>query len=412
MPGPRPIRLFQRLLIADRGETAARIARTCDALGITPVFAVSEADRGAPYVRGRATVCVGPADPWRSYRDAKAVLQAAKQTRCQALHPGCGVLARSPAFAALCVTHGVTFVGPPAHVIARAMSRAPDHRAMAQAGPRALASGAPRDALAPSLRRVHVQILADRYGEVIHLGERDCTMRRGGEKLIEESPAPTLSETQRRRLWMAAVNAARTSGLVGAGTVELVVGRSGSFRVDGIAPHLQVEHGVTEMLTGLDLVREQILVAAGHGLRLAQGDLSLQGHAIACSVHAEDPSEEINGSHAAIERWQAPDTSDGNLRVDTHVERGYRLPSQYDSLLCKLIARGLTREVARDRMLVGLEELVCRGVPTTVPLHAAVLASGQWLRDDYDTTTIPSWPPPIGALRHGTRTAATYRRTA
>jgi acetyl-CoA carboxylase biotin carboxylase subunit len=448
---------FHRLFIANRGEVAARVARTCDRLGITPVFAISEADREAPYTRGRETILIGPARAALSYLDPLKLVDAAVSARCSALHPGWGFLAESPLLASLCRQHGVTFIGPPPDVMQLMGKKTPARRAMAAAGlplipgslgvladvdearavadkvgypvllkadaggggrgmrvarsaadlPSAFAEASAEataafgdgrlylERLIEGGRHVEIQILADRHGHAVHLGERDCTVQRNHQKLIEESPAPFLDPAERGRALAAAVEAARRIGYVGAGTIELLLDPGGTLRFMEMNTRLQVEHPVSEMRSGVDIVAEQIQIAAGHRLRLRQEEILLEGHAIECRINAEDPFADFRPAPGRITRWQAPPTSP-DLRVDTHVDSGYQVPPHYDSLLCKLIARGSDRAAAIDRMLAALDALVCEGVPTTVPMHQAILQSAALREGRYDTRTIPGWPPGRG----------------
>jgi acetyl-CoA carboxylase biotin carboxylase subunit len=244
-------------------------------------------------------------------------------------------------------------------------------------------------------RHVEIQILADRYGHAVHLGERDCTVQRNHQKLIEESPAPFLDPAERDRALAAAVAAVRRIGYVGAGTIELLLDPDGTLRFMEMNTRLQVEHPVSEMRSGIDIVAEQIKIAAGHPLRLRQEEIRLQGHAIECRINAEDPFAGFRPAPGRIARWQAPAPST-DLRIDTHVATGYQVPPHYDSLLCKVIARGPDREAAIARMLAALDELVCEGVPTTIPMHQAILKSAALREGRYDTRTIPGWPPIAG----------------
>lgn len=447
-------RLFHRLFIANRGEVAARVARTCDALGITPVFGVSQADKDAPYARDREVVVLGPARSAHSYLDPVRVVQAAKQSRCTGVHPGWGFLAENPLFASLCHIHGLTFIGPPAHVMRLMGKKIPAKRAMAAAGLtlidgsegvladvaqarevadrigypvllKAQSGGGGRgmriaraaheleaayqeaanearaafadprlymEKLVEGGRHIEIQILADKYGNAVHLGERDCTVQRNHQKLIEESPAPGLDPAERDRTCAAAVRAAASIGYVGAGTMEFLLDNAGILRFMEMNTRLQVEHCVTEMRAGIDLVREQILVAAGHPLSMTQDDIALSGHAIECRINAEDPSNEFRPAPGVITRFEPPMSRDGAVRVDTHVATGYEVPPFYDSLLCKLIAHGPDRDSARERMLTALGELICEGLPTTVPMHIAILNSPAFRDNDYDTGAIPGWP--------------------
>jgi acetyl-CoA carboxylase biotin carboxylase subunit len=456
MKEPGPVG-FRRLFVANRGEVAARVARTCDVLGVTPVFGVSEADADAPYTRGRETVLLGPGRASESYLDPLRLVQAARQSRCTALHPGWGFLSENPLFAALCESHGITFVGPPAHVMRLMGKKTPAKEAMRRAGLSLIpgsdgvlasadqaqevadrvgypvllkaesggggrgmriarsasevraafeeataearaAFGDPRvylERLVEGGRHVEIQIMADRYGNVVHVGERDCTVQRNHQKLIEESPSPVLDSVERERTLEAAVRAARAIGYVGAGTMEFLLDATGTLRFMEMNTRLQVEHCVSEMRSGLDLVRLQLEVAAGHRLSITQDDVPLRGHAIECRINAEDPSEGFRPTPGVITAWEPPSTADGAVRVDTHVEPGYRVPPHYDSLLCKVIAYGENREAARARMIDALTELRCEGVATTRPMHLAILQSEAFRTNRYDTRAIPGWPPTL-----------------
>ncbi|MEZ4399544.1 MAG: biotin carboxylase N-terminal domain-containing protein [Kofleriaceae bacterium] len=451
---------FHRILIANRGEVAVRIARTCDRLGITPVFAVSEADRAAPYTRDREVVVLGPARSAASYLDARRVVQAAVQSRCTALHPGWGFLSENPLLATLCEQHGVTFIGPPAHVMALMGGKSPAKRAMRAAGLAVipgsdgpLASAAAARACADQVgypvllkaesggggrgmriargpaeveaaftdaqgeargafgddrvflerlieggRHVELQVFADRYGHAIHLGERDCTVQRNHQKLIEESPSPVVPEALRQATLATAVAATAAIGYVGAGTIEMLLeeGLTGTptLRFMEMNTRLQVEHTVSEERTGLDLVELQIKTAAGHRLAVTQDEVRLDGHVIECRINAEDPDDNFRPAPGTITAWQLPDPQGGAVRVDTHVEAGYVVPPHYDSLLCKVIAKGADRADAIARMQRALAELVCVGVPTTAGLHQRILGSAAFRDHRYDTRTIPGLAHP------------------
>jgi acetyl-CoA carboxylase biotin carboxylase subunit len=449
-----PPRFFHRLFIANRGEVAVRVARACDQLGITPVFGVSEADRDAPWVHNRESICLGPARATFSYLDPARVVQAARNTGCTALHPGWGFLSENPLLASLCEQHGVTFIGPPAHVMHMMGRKIPAKRAMSAAGLHVIpgSDGVLRDAddavdvarriglpvllkansggggrgmriareldqvatafadaqaearaafgdervymerLLEGGRHVEIQIIADKHGNVCHLGERDCTVQRNHQKLIEESPSPVLDADERARTLTAATNAARSIGYVGAGTMEFLLDMSsgsGVLRFMEMNTRLQVEHCVSEIRSGKDLVHEQIKVAAGARLSFAQADVELVGHAIECRINAEDPDAGFRPAPGLITKWEMP-RGDG-IRVDTHVVPGYVVPPHYDSLLCKVITHAPTRDEAADRMIAALGELVCEGVPTTASMHRQILASADFRNNRYDTSSIPGF---------------------
>ena len=452
MLGCAPVKRFRRLFIANRGEVAARIARTCDALGIVPVFGVSEADREAPYTRGRESVVLGPSRASESYLAAERIVQAAVQTACSAIHPGWGFLAENPLFASLCEAHGVSFIGPPPAVMQKLGRKTPAKAAMAAAGLKLIpgsdgvlrdvdqakevaeATGFPvllkaesggggrgmrvvrepggvqeayESAQAESLaafgdgrlyleklieggRHIEIQLLADEYGNVVHLGERDCSVQRKHQKLIEESPALVLSDEERAHTLAAAVRATAAIGYVGAGTMEFLLDDGGELRFMEMNARLQVEHPVTEMRTGIDLVEAQIRVAAGEPLWFSQDEVSFRGHAIECRINAEDPSNGFAPSPGVLESWSVGE-GDGNVRVDTHVEPGYEVPPHYDSLVCKVIAWGEDRDAACERLTQALQGMRCDGISTTIPMHVAVLSSKEFRANDYDTRAVPGW---------------------
>jgi acetyl-CoA carboxylase biotin carboxylase subunit len=444
--------LFHRILIANRGEVAVRVARACDQLGIAAVFAASEADRDAPYLRGREVVVLGPGRAAHSYLDVERVVQAAVQARCSALHPGWGFLSENPLLATLCAQHGVTFIGPPPQVtalmgsktrakaamraagldvipgsdgvlasvdqarevaarigfpvlfkaenggggrgmrIARSAAEVDTACAEAQAEARA-AFGGDRvylEKLIEGGRHVEIQIFADRHGHAVHLGERDCTVQRNHQKLIEESPSPAIGPDLRAATCAAAARAAAAVGYVGAGTMELLLD-GGVLRFMEMNCRLQVEHTVSEVRSGKDLVIAQIEVAAGRPLAWRQADLALTGHAIECRINAEDPARGFAPAPGTITAWQPP-TGDG-LRVDTHVTAGYVVPPFYDSLLAKLIVSAADRPAAIDKMIAALSAFEVAGVATTIPMHLAILRSPAFRDGRYDTRSIPGWPP-------------------
>lgn len=448
-----PVKRFRRLFIANRGEVAARVARTCDAMGITPVFGVSDADRDAPYLRGRESIVLGPARSSESYLARERIVQAAVQAQCSALHPGWGFLAEDPLFASLCEAHGVTFIGPPSAVMAKLGRKTPAKAAMAAAGLKlipgsdgvlldvqqaqemAAETGFPillkaesggggrgmrivrkaadlkeayDSAQSESLacfaddrlyleklieggRHIEIQLLADKYGNVVHLGERDCSVQRKHQKLIEESPALVLSAAERENTLAAAVRAARAIGYVGAGTMEFLLDEGGELRFMEMNARLQVEHPVSEMRTGVDLVEAQIRIAGGEPLSFSQEDIEFRGHAIECRINAEDPSNGFAPSPGVIERWKVAVTGDEQVRVDTHVESGYEVPPHYDSLICKVIAWGADRDAACDRLSEALKSIRCDGISTTIPMHLAVLSSEEFRENRYDTRAVPGW---------------------
>ncbi|MBT8495706.1 MAG: acetyl-CoA carboxylase biotin carboxylase subunit, partial [Deltaproteobacteria bacterium] len=239
-------------------------------------------------------------------------------------------------------------------------------------------------------RHVEIQVMADRYGHAIHIGERDCTVQRNHQKLIEESPSPSLTDEMREQTCIAAAAAAARIGYVGAGTFEFLLDEGGVLRFMEMNTRLQVEHTVSEIRSGLDLVAMQIRVAAGQPLGVKQSEVELDGHAIELRINAEDPSDGFRPSPGTISTWQPPEVSPG-VRVDTHVETGYTVPPHYDSLLCKLIVKAGNRDQAIAATLEALEGFEVRGVETTIPMHQSILASADFKTSNYDTRTIPGW---------------------
>ncbi len=427
--------MFHKLLIANRGEIALRVIRTCRELGIRTVIAHSTADAHSLPVRmADESICVGPDDARGSYLNIAGIISAAVVTDSEAIHPGYGFLAENPAFAEICRACGLTFVGPSpeairlmgdkaqARVIAKQAgvpvvpgSEAPlkDEgeagevaeaagfpvifkaaaggggrgmrivRSRAEAGPAFAACQAEAGAAFGSseiycekyieeARHVEVQVLGDKNGIRVHLGERDCSVQRRHQKLIEESPAPALPAEVRSGLHKAALAAAAAVNYVNAGTVEFLVdARTGGFYFIEMNTRIQVEHPVTEMVTGFDLVREQIRVAAGEPLGMRQDDIRLVGHALECRVNAEDPVT-FTPSAGRVTAWIPP--GGPGVRVDSHLMAPYAVPPFYDSLLAKIIVHGADRAEAIARMRRALTETVVEGVKTTIPFHLKALA--------------------------------------
>ena len=436
---------IRRILIANRGEIAARIIRTCRELSIETVLAVSEADRDSVPARlADRTVCIGPPRPADSYLKAEAIVHAALGTRADAIHPGYGFLSERPALARMCEAEGIVFIGPTARQIeavgdklrARSVAEAAGvpvvpggavasvDEAVAMArriGPpllvKAVGGGGGRgmkrvdrledlpaaielaaaeagaafgdarlylEQYIASGRHVEVQILGDGEGRVIHLGERDCSVQRRYQKLLEETPAPGLSASLRRALHEAAVRFAEQLSYRGAGTVEFLVDRKrNAFYFLEMNARIQVEHPVTEAVTGIDLVAEQIAVAGGKGLRLRQSEVRLQGCAIECRVNAEDPANEFLPSPGLVQEVSWP--SGAGIRVDTHIAAGSRVPPFYDSLMAKIIAHAPDRASALLRLEDAIASTRLTGVATNLPFHAAVLADPEFREGGVDT---------------------------
>jgi acetyl-CoA carboxylase, biotin carboxylase subunit len=438
--------MFRKVLIANRGEIALRILRACRTLGIESVVAYSEADRDSlPAQLADEAICIGPPDAKRSYLSAPAMISAALVTGCDAVHPGYGFLSEDEGFAEVVRAHELTFIGPPSSVLERFASKEATRRLLAAHGlptipgsngilrddahaldegerigypllikPAAGGGGkgmrmvrTPRE-LEASLavcrsearaafgddslylerwldenRHVEVQVAVDRYGQGVHLGERDCSTQRRHQKIIEEGPTPALSPEARAELCNRAVRAVVEAGYENVGTLEFLVDAQGSFYFIEINCRIQVEHPVTEMLTGIDLVATQIRIAAGEPLGFSQADVETRGHAIEFRINAEDPEREFRPSAGVVERYLPP--GGPGVRMDSHLYAGYEIPPYYDSLLGKLIVWGPTREAAIARSRVALDDLLLEGVITNVAIHRALLASDTFLEGKMTT---------------------------
>jgi acetyl-CoA carboxylase biotin carboxylase subunit len=423
-----------KLLIANRGEIALRIIRTCREMGISTVAVYSTVDRNALHVQlADEAVCVGDPPSGRSYLNIPNIIAAATSRGADAIHPGYGFLAENDRFAEICSAHGLIFVGPSPESIRSMGDKSTAKATMQRVGVptipgsegllasvdeaarlagsmgypvmiKATAGGGGRgmrlvgsaDELEnlfkaaqgeaeaafgnPGLymekfitrpRHVEVQILADRFGNVVHLGERDCSIQRRHQKLLEEAPSPGLDPETRRRMGEAAVAAAKTIGYEGAGTVEFLLDASGEFYFMEMNTRIQVEHPVTEVVTGVDLIAQQLKIAAGETLELKQDNIKLHGHAIECRINAEDPRHSFRPSPGTISGWLPP--GGPGIRIDSHVYTGYDIPPFYDSLIGKLIVWAEDRPAALLRLRRALSECAVIGVPTTIDFHLALL---------------------------------------
>ncbi|MEX2582642.1 MAG: acetyl-CoA carboxylase biotin carboxylase subunit [Gemmatimonadota bacterium] len=437
--------MFRKVLIANRGEIALRVIRACRELGIRTVAVYSEADRESLHVRfADEDVCIGPALARESYLNIPRIISAAEITGADAIHPGYGFLAENAEFSEICVRSEITFIGPTPQQIRLMGDKAAARRTMREVGvpivPGTDAIGsaeaardAARDIGYPVLikaaaggggkgmrvakeeaeferqfamarneagaafgddsvyvekylgrpRHIEFQILGDQHGRVIHLGERDCSVQRRHQKLIEEAPSPALTPELRERMGDAAVRGSEAIDYVGAGTVEFLLDDDGSFYFMEMNTRIQVEHPVTEMTTGYDLIKEQIRAAAGLELSIAEGPIQLRGHAIECRINAENPARDFAPSPGTISSFHPP--GGPGIRLDTHVYAGYRVPPFYDSLLAKLIAHGSDREEALARMRNALSTFVLEGVHTTIPFLLTVLDHPDFIAGEIDT---------------------------
>ena len=438
--------MLKRVLIANRGEIALRVIRACRELDIETVGVYSTADESALHAQiATRSLCVGPARAADSYLNQDAILSAALATGCDAIHPGYGFLSENPDFADRCVEAGLKYIGPSGDVIRKMGSKAAARTLAQQAGVpvvpgsdgplrdveqakklaaqvgypvllKASAGGGGRgmrqvdgpeglesafhaaqaeaiacfgdgemylEKLVLSPRHIEFQIMADSQGHVVHLGERDCSIQRRRQKLIEESPSRALTPQLREEMGRAAVAAAKAAGYVGAGTVEFVLSPQGQFYFIEMNTRIQVEHPVTELVTGLDLVREQIRVSAGLPLSVTQEEVLFRGHAIECRINAEDPAKGFQPCPGRIDFLHLP--GGYGVRVDTGLYTGYELPPYYDSLMAKLIVYAPTRLEAIRRMRRALEELVIEGPATNTDLLHQILHHPDFVRGNYST---------------------------
>jgi acetyl-CoA carboxylase biotin carboxylase subunit len=432
--------MFTKVLVANRGEIAVRILRACHELGIRAVVAYSEADRDSLAVRlADEAICIGPPQSAKSYLNTPNVIEAALITGCQAIHPGYGFLSEDPYVAEICERCGLTFVGPRQDVIERMSDKALARALMADAGlpvlpgsegpipsvesaleaaaaigypvllkpvyggggrgmrlahgaleltaayPLAIAEAEAAfgrgelylEKYIPHARHIEVQVLGDNYGHVIHAGERECSVQRRHQKVIEEAPAPNLPPDVRSRLTGDAAAGARGLGYTSAGTLEFLLDEQGRYYFIEMNTRIQVEHPVTEMITGLDLVKWQFRIAAGEALTVAQAEVAPLGHAIECRVNAEDAALGFRPQAGAVARYLPP--GGPGVRVDSHLFPGYHIPPYYDSLLAKVIAHGNDRGEAIQRMRRALAEMAIEGIPTTIPLHQRVLETPEFI---------------------------------
>jgi len=431
--------VFSKILIANRGEIAVRIIRACHELDVRAVAVYSQADSESLHVRlADEAVCIGPPPAKQSYLKPDRILSAASITGAEAIHPGYGFLAENAQFADVCERSGVRFIGPPAASI-RAMGDKSNARRAAAAHGVAIVPGSPHpvrdledakrlardlgyplmvkasaggggkgirvvqaaDALEsqlataaaeaasafgdpavylerylPDPRHVEIQVLLDGEGRGVHLGERDCSIQRRHQKLVEESPSPALTETMRTAMGEAALRVARAAGYRNAGTVEFLLDATGHYYFMEMNTRIQVEHPVTEMVTGLDLVKAQIRIAAGEPLGLSQEDVRLNGHSLECRINAEDPERFLPcpGRVSALHLPGGP-----GVRVDSHAYAGYTIPPQYDSLLANLIVHGSDRQEAILRMRRALGEMAVEGIRTTIPFHQKLLSHPEFV---------------------------------
>jgi acetyl-CoA carboxylase biotin carboxylase subunit len=441
--------MFNKIMIANRGEIAVRILRACRDLGVPAVVAFSEADRDTLAVKmADEAICIGPAEARKSYLNQPAVVSAAIIAGCDAIHPGYGFLSEDAGFAEVCAAHDLHFIGPRADVLEKFGSKYAVRRMLAATGlptvpgstgilsdlrdalDQASAAGYPV-LLKPSAggggrgmrlvrspremetslplarseaqasfgddsvyfekwieesRHVEVQVLIDQHGNGIHLGERDCSIQRRHQKIIEETPSPAMNDEARNRLRDLAIRSVLAAGYESAGTLEFLLDGEGNFFFIEINCRIQVEHPITEMVTGIDLITEQIRLASGEKLALSQEQIQLRGHAIEFRINAEDPGDNFAPQTGTVEELQLP--GGPGVRVDTHLYAGYEVPPYYDSLLAKLVVWGETREIALARSRRALAEFQVGGIKTNLPFHRGIIDNSAFLEGAVSTNLL------------------------
>lgn len=439
--------MIKKILIANRGEIALRIIRTAKEMGIKTVAVYSDADKDSLHVKfADEAVCIGGALGKDSYLNIPRIISAAAITNSDAIHPGYGFLAENADFAEICIDSKLTFIGPLPEMITAMGNKSFAKDTMIAAGVpvvpgstgvvktveeaievakvtgvplmiKASAGGGGKgmrivrdmedveknymqakleaenafgnddvyiEKFVENPRHVEIQVLGDKHGNVIHLGERDCSVQRRHQKLIEESPSPFINEEIRKKMGEAAIKAAKAVNYIGAGTIEFLVDKNKDFYFMEMNTRIQVEHCVTEEITGIDLIREQIRVANGEELNL--GEIKFEGHAMECRINAEDYEHNFRPSPGLITALNQP--GGFGVRVDTHCYNGYRIPPYYDSMIGKLIVKGKTREEAIKKMSRALEEFIIEGIKTTIPFHMIIMKNEDFINNNYDTSFI------------------------
>ena len=441
--------MFRKILVANRGEIAIRVVRACKELGVSTVAVYSEADIESLHTRyADECYCIGSAEPTKSYLNIERILEVARESGCEAVHPGYGFLSQIPAFAVACEEAGLEFIGPPSSVLLKMGNKVEARRTAAdlkvpiipgsevpaqnleEAVEQAEELGFPVlvkavyggggkgmriakgkaemrralelviieaetsfgdrqiyiEKLLPRMRHIEFQILADKIGQFIHLGERECSIQRRYQKLIEEAPSTIITERLRKEMGAAAIRIAKAANYVGAGTVEFLVDRNRDYHFLEMNTRLQVEHLVTEMTTGVDIVKAQIKIASGQKIRHRQSDITIKGHAINCRINAEDPYNNFMPCPGTVTAFHQP--GGPGVRIDTHLYSGYSIPAHYDPLIVKLAVRGSDRKEAAQKMRNALEEFIIEGVKTTIPFHKKIMQDRYFLKGEIYTTFI------------------------
>lgn len=441
--------MFKKILIANRGEIALRIIRACKEMGIATVAIYSEIDKDSLHVHmADEAICIGPAPSSKSYLDRKKIISAALVTKSEAIHPGYGFLSENSSFVQDCKTHGIKFIGPNEEQIQKMGNKSEARKTMEDAGVpvvpgskeatsdpnialeiakkitfpvmiKASSGGGGRgmrivkkeeefiksfntaksEALAAfnddsmyvekfveEPRHIEFQILADEYGNIVHLGERDCSIQRRNQKVLEEAPANVMDDTLRSKMGEAAIKAAKAVNYINAGTIEFLLDKYNNFYFIEMNTRIQVEHPVTEMITSIDLIKEQIKIAWGDRLSFTQEDIKIKGHAIECRINAEDVINNFRPCPGQIEDYFIPGGM--GVRMDSHVYSSYHVPPTYDSMIGKLIVWGRDREEAINRMKRALDEVVITGIHTNIEFQKQILGSEDFRRNNIDTSFI------------------------
>ena len=444
--------MFDKILIANRGEIAVRIIRACREMGIKTVAVYSEADRDCLHtLLADEAICIGPAPSTQSYLNMERILTATVAMKADAIHPGFGFLSENARFAELCEKCNITFIGPSADIINRMGNKSEARKTMMDAGVPVVPGGKEavheveearlvaekigypvmikassggggkgmrisrgsedfddnfHNAQMESIkvfsddtmyiekyiekpRHIEFQIMADKFGNVVHLGERDCSIQRRHQKVLEESPSAAISEELRRKMGETAVLAAKSVGYENAGTIEFLLDKHKNFYFMEMNTRIQVEHPVTELVSGLDLIKEQIRVAAGEPLSVTQKDVKITGHAIECRINAENPEKNFMPCPGLITNVHVP--GGNGVRVDTHIYNDYKVPANYDSMLMKLIVHGKDRTEAIAKMRSALGELIIEGIETNVDFQFDILSHEAYQSGDIDTDFIPKY---------------------
>lgn len=441
--------MFKKILVANRGEIALRIIRACKEMGIATVAVCSEADKDSLHVHiADESICIGPASPTKSYLDMKSIISAAIATKSDAIHPGYGFLSENSKMVEICSLHGIKFIGPKKEHIDKMGNKSEARKTMIEAGVpvvpgseestndyveglriakeigfpvmiKASSGGGGRgmrivhaesefensfnmakaeskaafaddsmyiEKFVENPRHIEFQILADEFGKVIHLGERDCSLQRRNQKVLEEAPSGAISEELRLAMGNAALKAAKSVGYMSAGTIEFLLDKNKNFYFIEMNTRVQVEHPVTEMVTGVDIIKEQIKIAYGLPLEISQEDIKIKGHAIECRINAENPECNFRPSPGSINNLLIP--GGYGTRIESHIYTGYTIPPNYDSMIGKLIVWGENREEAISRMYRALDEFLITGIDTNIDFQMEILQNKKFIENDIDTSFI------------------------